>query len=176
MPEECFKGVEEDMARQKFFKLLPELKKKKVIQVRHRNKREQSLYLNGEDPLIIVVNALDKFQYTYFRFFDKVLQEIKKPQSTIRARVKMISEKENRIVVPPDHYELFNDAIFVFQRTITRYMLDILIKWSNITKDKQHLSKIFEYSLRRASILYSRLFERIETIDVEKDLKIKLNL
>jgi hypothetical protein len=40
--------------------------------------------------------------------------------------------------------------------------------------DKKHLSNIFEFIVRRMSQLYLKLFNNLESIDVEKDLKIRL--
>ena len=175
MPEELFEAMANFLGRQKFFKLLKGLKERKIVVARPRNKREHSLELRGENPLVMVADTLDHFEFTYFELFDRVFKVLQEPRSFIRERTKQIEQKENRhVLFAPDHFDLFSYTIFVFHTTLSNYLLDISIKWPALISDKKHLSKIFELTLRRMSQLYVKLFSRIEKIKPEKDLGIKL--
>ena len=103
MPEDVVRAVARHMSRQKFFKMLQELKERGTIVARNRNKRDQALQLNGEDPLVIVGDTLKNFEYSYFDLFDKVLENIMKPSYTIKEQQRLIENRENRhVLFAPD--------------------------------------------------------------------------
>lgn len=176
-PEEVFRALGPSMARQTFYRRLNNLKDKQEVISEFKNKRDQQLYLNGQNPLEIVSHNLITFEKRFFQLLGKVINELEKPYSSIKERADMWEEQRNEVKLPAGsiHLDLFTFTILVFHHSVTHWLFDISFSLPEKVNDPQILERINGVVLTRVSAMYSKLFKIISSITDEKHLKVKFN-
>ena len=143
LTEELFKAVEGYMARSTFFKYLAELKKDKVVREEHTNKRDHKLFVDFDNPSILIPQRLEKIETIFRKLLDKSeihWQNIKKGQTDafFELNVNVLDElfkgpKSLVYFVPTMILRMITDSITVHATTI----------WINKFDDRDALSKLF---------------------------------
>lgn len=169
------------MSYQTFYNILFRLKQQEVIQVEKKNNREHSLSLNENNLLVKASKELDEFEQAIFSLFDKVLIELKKSPQSITRHQKRLAELGGQEgisikgVFVVSHEELFFSTLYLFQLMMSNYILKLSVSWIGTVSDKAFLARVQNIVLNRIAEQYVKLNKKLDEVDEEKDLGLKLN-
>ena len=151
--------MEEHMARSTFFKDLAKLKEDKIVVVEHTNKRDHKLFVDSNNPLILIPKQLQEIETTFKKLLDKskphweeittqrlnALKELKELDIDLIRELFFKGTKSLVYFVPTMILQFITDSITIHARTI----------WLNKIADKDTLNKLFTIVFMDFFLYYS---------------------
>lgn len=144
--ERVYDELKEEISRQKFFKLLANLKKRGAIRDESINKRDKGLYVNKDDIVVVVTRRLGEFEENYFALLKEVFARFEKETNK--------SEKHYLVNSLYYTFKIFHDMVEVHS-----YLLSIKCPFS--ISDKKKLQTLQVVTLARISNLYNKFYETL---------------
>jgi hypothetical protein len=144
--EDIVKG-QNKIGRKKVFKILNELKKEAIIlsEQSETNRRNIKLFVNGNNLLVSVPRQLEEFNKVFFDLLMKAEEKV--------------SDKTNY------EQDLIYDLILIYQHVVGIYLLNSLLIWPKILKDKNSLNNLYTMFFGKIVEIQSKLSEIFKVTD-----------
>jgi hypothetical protein len=139
------------------YKILDELKSEKIVRMYKDkpNSRNFKLYVDTNNPLVVVPKELDEFEKIYFKLVKKVRHLFAERGDQSYAD----SRKD------ADRYSLVMNILLIYEDYLRLYTAHSLISWPKIIKDGETLSRLYTILFLRLSRIQARLSESLPVIE-----------
>ena len=133
------------------YKILYELKSEKIVRMYKDkpNSRNFKLYVDTNNPLVVVPKELDEFEQIYFKLLKKARHIFAERGDQSYAD----SRKD------ADRYSLVMNILLIYEDYLRLYTAHSLISWPKIIKDGETLSRLYTILFLRLSRIQARLSE-----------------
>jgi hypothetical protein len=147
--EDIVKG-QDKIGRKKVFRILKDLKNDHIVlpEKSKINSRNIKLYIDGNNLLVSVPRELVEFKETFFNLLTKVEEKI--------------SDNARHWI---DHSDLAYDLIVIYQHVVGIHLLNSLLNWPKMLKDKKDLNKLNAIFFGNILEIQSRLSDIFKVAD-----------
>jgi len=143
-PERAYEALKGNFSRQKYFKLLKNLKERDAIRDEWINKRDKALYVNKDDIVVVVTRRLGEFEQNYFELLEKIFTRLE--NETKRSEIEYF-------------YNSLYYTIMIFYDMVKIHSYLLSIYWPLSISDKKKLETLQVVTLAQMSELYTKFYE-----------------
>jgi hypothetical protein len=168
--QDLVKGVSDKISRVPVFDTLSELMKYGIVKDQKVNRRDHRLFVDTNNPMIVVSREIDEFENVYISLLKKVKEHMNRRYHDLMSR--HYSNTQHRIIAEIDEYfnapDLISPSLRIFSEVLTTYMLRSTILWSKIIEDKDFRNMLSSTVFEKFSDMRIHMQEIFGSIKIPK--------
>ncbi len=170
--EDILRG-QKQVGRKKLFRILPELKKEKIIIEGKKSKlnaRNIKLFVNGANPVTVVLNELKKFEKIYSSILEKTADACNNGR--------YLGDLEQTSKHSPEVDFLFTklsgmalmwQPLHIFVEFLKTYITRLITIWSKVIQDKHVIDELNSMIFTRFARMQARMY-KIMTSKISEEM------
>ena len=168
--QDLVKGVSDKISRVPVFDTLSELMKDGIVKDQKVNRRDHRLFLDTNNPLIVIPREIDEFESVYISLLKKVKEHINRRYHELKTRHH--SSPDQRNLAEADEYfnalDLISTSFRIFSEVLGTYMVRSTILWPNIIEDKDFRNMLNSAVFAKFSDIRIHMHEIFGSIKIPK--------
>jgi hypothetical protein len=157
--QDLVKGVSDKISRVPVFDTLSELMKDGIVKDQRINRRDHRLFIDTNNPMIVISREIDEFENAYFSFLKKIKENINKRYHDLKTSHH--SNPQHRSLAEIDEFfyttDLMSRSLRIFSEVLMMYMLRSAALWPNIIGDRDFVNKLNSTIFAKFSDMWIRL-------------------
>jgi hypothetical protein len=159
--QDLVKGVSDKISRVPVFDTLSELMKEGIVKDQRINRRDHRLFIDSNNPIIVISREIDEFENAYISFLKKIKENINKRYHDLKTR--HYSNPQHRSLAEIDEFfyttDLMSRSLRTFSDVLMMYMLRSAALWPNIIEDRNFVNKLNSTIFAKFSDMWIRMNE-----------------
>src|SRR5919198_4272181 len=123
--QDLVKGLSDKISRVPVFDTISELMKYGIVKDQKVNRRDHRLFLDTNNPMIVILREIDEFESVYISLLKKVKEHINSRYHDVKAR--HYSNPQDRRIAELDEFfyatNLISRLLYIFSQFLGMYML-----------------------------------------------------